>query len=110
MSTLFVRMIAAAVIAVIFLAQARKAPARSMRQIGFGLGAAAFLMFAISNGLVAAGVIGQVIQVVSIVGIVLIGVSLLLMVRSYMRGEMGDKLERAREMIAEERARTKERR
>jgi len=39
----------------------------------------------------------------------LIGVSLLMMVRSYTSGEMSEKLRQAREMVAEERARTKDR-
>jgi hypothetical protein len=108
-SLFIIRTIAAAVIAVIFAAQARRAPARSSRRLAFGLGAAAFAVFALSNGLVGA-VSAPVVQALSMAGIALIGVSLLMMVRSYTSGEMSEKLRRAREMVAEERARTKERR
>jgi hypothetical protein len=108
-SALIIRMIAAAVMAVGFLMQARRASARSSRQFAFSLGGAAFAVFALSNGLTALGFDGQVVQAASVLGIMLIGLSLFMMVRSYTSGEMSDKLRRAREMVAEERARTKER-
>jgi hypothetical protein len=37
----------------------------------------------------------------------LMGISLLMLVRAYRGGEMSEKMRRAREMVAEERARTK---
>lgn len=109
MSTLLFRIAAAALIAIVFAVQARRAPARSSRQSAFGLGAAAFVLFALSNGLILGAVNAAIVQALSIAGVALIGVSLLMIVRSYTSGEMSDKLRRAREMIAEERARTKER-
>lgn len=109
MSALIFRIAAAALIAVVFAAQARRAPARSSRQSAFGLGAGAFACFALSNGLILGAFSPTIVQIASFAGVALIGLSLLLMVRSYTSGEMSDKLRRAREMIAEERARTKER-
>ncbi|MBX0326786.1 hypothetical protein K2Z83_03705 [Oscillochloris sp. ZM17-4] len=105
-----IRVIAAAAMAIALAAMTRRAPARSSRRSAFGFSAAAFAMFALSNGLASAGAGAQLVQVSSMLGVALIGVSLLMMVRSYTGGEMGEKLRRAREMVAEERARTKERR
>lgn len=109
MSVLLFRLAAPALIAIMFAVMARGAPARSSRQSAFGLAAAAFVCFALSNGLTFGGVSPTVVQILSFIGVAMLGVSLLMMVRSYTSGEMSDKLQRAREMIAEERARTKER-
>jgi hypothetical protein len=103
-------MCVAAAISALLAAQARKVPARSSRQGAFGFAAAAFAVFALSNGVTAAGVDARVVLAASVLGVGLIAMSLLMLVRAYTRGEMGDKLRRAREMVAEERARTKERR
>lgn len=103
------RMILAIAITFVFIVQARKAPIRSSRQFAFLSGATAFAIFALSNGLTALGVGAQIVQVLSMFGIALIGVSLLMMVRAYTSGEMRDRLRRASEMVAEERARTKDR-
>ncbi len=109
MTTLIIRMIAAALIAIVFVLQARKAQPRSSRQLAFGTSAAAFVLFAVTNGMAIIYPDLNLMQIITMLGIGLMAVSLMLMVRSYMNGEMGDKLRRANEMIAEERARTKQR-
>ncbi|WP_129627395.1 hypothetical protein [Candidatus Oscillochloris fontis] len=109
MTTLLIRMIAAALIAVIFALQAHKAQPRSSRQLAFGVSAAAFVLFALTNGLTIIYLDPNLLQIITMIGIALLAVSLMLMVRAYSHGEMGDKLRRAREMIAEERSRTKQR-
>lgn len=103
------RMIIAAMMAILLGIQARTIPTQSARRNAFGLSAAAFATFAIGNGLSAVGIDGQPIQIISLAGVVLIALSLLMLVRAYQAGEMSEKLRRAREMVAEERAKTKNR-
>jgi hypothetical protein len=104
-----IRVVAAVAMAIALVVMGRRAPARSSRRSAFGLSAAAFGVFALSNGLAAASLGAQLVQAASLLGVALIGTSLLLMVRAYRGGEMGEKLRRASEMVAEERARTKDR-
>jgi hypothetical protein len=63
-------------------------------------------MFGLGNASAAFGLGGQAILATSIAGAALIGVSLLMLTRAYQGGEMSEKMRRAREMVAEERART----
>jgi hypothetical protein len=109
MSQFLIRALAALAMAALLIVQARQAPARSARGRAFGLGAAAFAVFALGNGLAAFGMGEQAILAASVVGAALIGVSLLMLTRAYQGGEMSDKMRRAREMVAEERARTQDR-
>lgn len=108
-SAYMMRMIIAAMMAILLGIQARTIPAQSARRNAFGLSAAAFATFALGNGLSAVGIDGQPIQIISLAGVVLIALSLLMLVRAYQAGEMSEKLRRAREMVAEERAKTKNR-
>jgi hypothetical protein len=107
---LLIRAVVALIVAALLIVQARQAAPRSARRAAFGFGAAAFAAFALGNGLAAAGMGGQAIVAASVAGVALIAISLLMLVRAYRGGEMSEKLRRAREMVAEERARTKERR
>jgi hypothetical protein len=108
-SQFLIRTLAALVVVVILMVQASRVPTHSSRRRAFGLGAAAFVMFAIGNGLSAFGLGGQANMVTSMIGAMLIGISLLTLTRAYQGGEMNDKMRRAREMVAEERIRTQER-
>jgi Na+/H+-translocating membrane pyrophosphatase len=106
-SQLLIRAFAALAVAALLIIQARRASARSSRRTAFGFGAAAFAAFALGNGLAAAGLGGQIVLGVSVAGMALMGISLLMLVRAYRGGEMSEKMRRAREMVAEERARTR---
>jgi hypothetical protein len=108
-SQLLIRAIAALTVAVLLIVQSRRTPVGSSRRRAFGLGAAAFGVFALGNGMSAIGVGEQVTLAASIAGAALVGVSLLMLTRAYQGGEMSDKMRRAREMVAEERARTQDR-
>ncbi|MEI7644214.1 MAG: hypothetical protein WCJ55_08030 [Chloroflexales bacterium] len=109
MSLFLIRALAALAVVVLLLVQSRRAPARSARRRAFGLGAAAFVVFALGNGMSALGLGGQTILVTSMVGAALIGVSLLTLSRAYQSGELSEKMRRASVMVAEERARTQDR-
>ncbi|MEI7771312.1 MAG: hypothetical protein WCI67_15080 [Chloroflexales bacterium] len=109
MSQFLIRTLAALAVAALLVVQARRAPAQSSRRRAFGLGAAAFVVFATGNGLSALGLGGQTILATSLAGAALIGVSLLMLTRAYQGGEMSEKMRRVREMVSEERTRTQDR-
>ncbi|NNJ09337.1 hypothetical protein EKD04_003245 [Chloroflexales bacterium ZM16-3] len=109
MSLFLTRALATLMIAVLLAAQARRVPARSFRRAAFICSAVAFALFALGNWFSEISLGSQIIQAISIAGVAMIGASLLLMVRAYTSGEMREKLRRAQQMVAEERARTKER-
>ncbi|NJN17160.1 MAG: hypothetical protein HC822_13230 [Oscillochloris sp.] len=102
MDSILLRMIGAAVVAV--LLAARLAGASGVwRRRAFGFGAAAFALLAISNGLTYFNMAGSVVVIASFGALLLIAVALVALVRAYQTGEMRDQFQRARDMVDEER-------
>lgn len=102
MSLLIIRVFGAALVALALAAQARKAPGPQRRR-AFALGAAAFALIALGNLLSALAVAPFLAGVPTIVGMATMFGSLLTLFFAYRAGEFDAQMQRAREMVSDER-------
>jgi lipopolysaccharide export LptBFGC system permease protein LptF len=102
MSLLSIRVIAAIVIVVALAVQARRAAGR-LRRRAFATGAVAFGLFGVGNLLGLLGADGWLIYLPTIAGLVALAASLATLISAYRAGEFAPQIERAREIVGDER-------
>lgn len=110
MNAFTIRVIVAVVLGLILVYQARHAAPGSYRRRSFALATLGITLFMVVNVLIALGMhFNTALITLIVLGMVLLGASLVLIFLAWQRGEMREQIERVRQAITEERARREER-